>query len=76
MAKGRKTVEVKELLEWANTQLGRTDEYADVGFKSGIACMIERVLLNAGAYNGYSHIDGNNCEFGTIGYFSRKYYAQ
>lgn len=75
MAKGKKTIEVKGMLEWANMQLARTDEYADVGFKSGIATMIERILMDSGNYNGYSHLDSDNCEFGTIGYFSRKYWG-
>jgi len=74
MAKGKKTIEVKELLEWANTQLERTDEYADVGFKSGICTMIEKVLMDSGNYNGYQYLDVDNCEFGTIGYFSRQYH--
>ena len=30
MAKGKKTIEVKGLLEWGNNQLERTDEYADI----------------------------------------------
>ena len=74
MAKGRKTIEVKELLRWANTQLARTDAHADVGFKSGIDSMIEMVLLDSGNYNGYRHIDPDDCDFGTLGYFSRKYF--
>lgn len=73
MAKGKKTVNVKGLLDWANVQLARTDEYADVGFKSGIVTMIERVLMDSGNYNGYHHLDSEDCEFGTNGYFSRKY---
>ena len=74
MAKGKKTVEVKGMLEWANNQLERTDEYADIGFKSGICAMIERILMDTGNYNGYSHLDVDNCEFYTPGYFSRKYF--
>ena len=75
MAKGKKTIEVKELLEWANNQLQRNDEYADTGFKSGICTMIEKVLMNSGNYNGYYHLDKDDCEFGTIGYFSRTYWG-
>ena len=74
MAKGRKTIEVKGLLDWANNQLERTDEYADVGFKSGICTMIERILMDTGNYDGYMHLDKDDCEFGTNGYFSRKYF--
>ena len=74
MAKGKKTVEVKGLLEWANIQLQRNDEYADTGFKSGICTMIERILMDTGNYDGYMHLDKDDCEFGTNGYFSRKYF--
>ena len=28
----RKTIEVSTMVEWANTQLARTDEYADKGY--------------------------------------------
>ena len=73
MTKARKTVEVVRLLEWANRQLARIDEYADTGFKRGIACMIERVLMESNTYNGYMHLDADDCEFGTLGYYSRKY---
>ena len=72
--KGRKTIEVKGMLEWANKQLARTDEYADSGFKFGIIAMIERILMDSSNYNGYMHLDKDDCEFGTIGYFSRKYF--
>ena len=74
MSKSKKTVEVKGLLEWANRQLERTDEYADTGFKSGICTMIEKVLMDTSNYNGYMHLDKDDCEFGTNGYFSRKYF--
>ena len=74
MSKSKKTVEVKELLEWVNTQLARTDEYAHAGFKSGICTMIEKVLIDTGNYSGYMHLDKDDCEFGTLGYFSRKYF--
>ena len=72
--KARKNISVEPLLDWANEQLKRHDEYADTGFKFGVCAMIERVLLDSGQYNGYSHNDPDNCEFGTHGYFSRTYY--
>ena len=30
--KARKTIEVEQMVKWANMQLGRTDKDADVGF--------------------------------------------
>jgi len=76
MAKGKKTIEVDALLEYANAQLARKDKYADVGFMSGIATMIERVLLDTDNYNGYCYLDPNDCEVGTVGYYSRKYFKK
>ena len=72
--KGKKTIKVTPIHAWANIQLARTDEYADVGFKSGIATMLERILLDSDNYNGYSHLDSDDCEINTLGYFSRKYW--
>ena len=46
----RKTTNVKELLDYANRQLARTDEHATKDFKAGIATMIETVLLNSNQF--------------------------
>ena len=70
----RKTIEVSTMVEWANTQLARTDEYADVGFKSGISTMIERILFNANNYQGFMFINNDDSECGTLGYYSRTYF--
>jgi len=75
MARTKKTAQIQPLVEYANMQLQRTDEYATTDFKSGICAFIERILLDTGTYNGYTYIDNNDCEFGTHGYFSRKYYS-
>ena len=72
--KGRKTIEVSTMVEWANLQLGRTDDYADVGFKLGISTMVECMLFNSKNYNGFQFINNDDSEVGTIGYYSR-YYA-
>jgi hypothetical protein len=70
----KKTIEVKGMVEWANTQLARTDEYADVGFKSGISTMIERILHNTNNYHGFMFINNDDSECGTLGYYSRTYF--
>ena len=59
----RKTIGVKELLEWANHQLGRTDEYADEKFKAGICSMIEEVLHSSENYMGYNNYVGGVTEY-------------
>ena len=61
------------MVELANTQLARTDDYADVGFKSGISTMVERVLFNSKNYNGFQFINNDDSEVGTVGYYSRYY---
>lgn len=70
----RKTIEVSTMVEWANTQLARTDEYADVGFKSGIAHMIESILHKTKNYYGFMFNNKEDSEVGTLGYYSRKYF--
>ena len=71
--KARKTVAVKQIVEWANQQLARTDAYADYKFKSGVAVMVEKLLYESNSYNGFMFIDSNDIAFGTVGYYSRHY---
>ena len=71
--RSKKTVEVYGLVEWANKQLARTDEYAGMGFKAGIATMVERLLMDSGNYNGFGFINNDDSELGTVGYYSRYY---
>ena len=49
----RKTIDVKFLIEYGNTQLSRTDEWATKDFKSGICCMIEKTLHETNNYKGF-----------------------
>ena len=53
----RKSIEVLKMLEWANKQLARTDEYADEKFKAGVCCMIEHLLMETGNYMGYNELE-------------------
>ena len=68
----RKTIRVKEMLEWANHQLGRTDEFATEKFKAGISVMIEHLLMETGNYQGY-----NEYEYGSeyTNEYCRYYYT-
>lgn len=74
MSKKKKTLGVSHMLDYANNQLARTDEYGSSDFKSGVCAMIERILHDTGNYNGFMFIDPNNSDHGTLGYFSRKYF--
>ena len=71
---GRKTIDVIALLDWANRNLTREDEYATVDFKSSICTMIEMVLHESGNYEGFSFHDNNDSACGTLGYYSRSYF--
>lgn len=70
----RKTIEVSEMLEWANNHLKRTDEYADKKFKAGICTTIEKILFDTGNYKGYGFINNDDSECDTLGYYTRFYY--
>ena len=71
---GRKTVDVLMLLEWANKNLAREDEFATVDFKSGICSMIELVLHESGNYEGFTFHNNDDSDCGTLGYYSRIYW--
>jgi hypothetical protein len=70
----RKTIDVLTLLEWANRNLKREDEFATVDFKSGICSMIEMVLHESGNYAGFMFQDNDDIDCGTLGYYSRSYF--
>ena len=71
---GRKTVDVLMLLQWANKNLAREDEFATIDFKSGICTMIEMVLHESGNYEGFGFQDNDDSATGTLGYYSRIYW--
>jgi len=73
MPKSRKTLEVIQILKWANTQLTRTDEFSQKeGFKSGISHMIENILFMTNNYNGYMYNDDNS---DNVKDYNRTYHA-
>ena len=71
---GRKTVDVLILLEWANKNLAREDEFATADFKLGICTMIEMVLHESGNYEGFTFHNNDDSDCGTLGYYSRIYW--
>jgi hypothetical protein len=71
----KKTIEVTEMLNWANGQLSRSDEYADAKFKAGICTAIENILMKTGNYKGFGFRNNEDSETGTLGYYSRVYYT-
>jgi hypothetical protein len=70
----RKTVQVVDLITFANIALARTDEEATFGFKQGICTMVEKAMFLADSYSGFRFLDNSQTEVGTLGHVSRKYY--
>ena len=70
----RKTVEVLTLLEWANKNLKRDDEFATAEFKSAMCSMIEMVLHETDNYEGFMFLNHEDSDTGTLGYYSRLYF--
>lgn len=71
----RKTIDMKFLVEYGNAQLSRTDEWATKDFKSGVCCMIEKVLHETNNYKGFMFNNNNDSEINTKGYYSRRYFV-
>jgi hypothetical protein len=69
-----KTMKIANLLNYANTQLARTDDEANISYKQAICDMIEHVLHFTNNYEGYVYLDINNREIMSLGYFSRRYF--
>jgi len=76
MAKSKKTTHVKALIQHANEQLARTDQFATKDLKSGICLMIEHVMHETNNYDGFQFVNNNDCALETVGYYSRKYYIK
>jgi len=69
----KKTIKVDQLILKANFQLIRTDKTASADYKQAICQSIESVLHATGNYNGFQFLNNNDCEHGTVGYWSRCY---
>ena len=69
----KKTHPVADILAYANYQLSRTDEFATTDFKAGICSMIDNILHETGNYEGFSFLNHDDCETGSLGYYSRCY---
>jgi rhodanese-related sulfurtransferase len=54
MARKRKTIEVKKLLDWANDMLANENLSSDE--HSGVCHFIENVLHESGNYAGFNHV--------------------
>ena len=70
----RKTVQVVDLITFANIALARTDEEATFGFKQGICTMVEKAMFLADSYSGFRFLDNSQTTPYTMGHVSRQYY--
>ncbi len=70
----RKTVQIQDLITFANIALARTDDEATIGFKEGICTMVEKVMFLADNYNGFRFLDSSQTQPYTMGHVSRQYY--
>lgn len=73
MPNSKKTINVNQMIEFANDQLKRDDEWVSSEFKDGIITMIEKILHETGNYRGFYYLDSTDCEFETPGWFNRRY---
>ena len=73
MARSKKTMDVKFMLDYANAQLKRTDEFATKEFKAGICVMIQQMLFRTENYDGFMFLDNTNTELEGSGYYDRVY---
>ena len=77
--RSKKNVGVVEMIDYANMQLARTDEFATREFKAGISVMVETVLHKSGNYDGFGFLNTNakpeetNCEGSE--FYNRFYYT-
>jgi hypothetical protein len=69
----RKTIDILPMLEWANRQLARNDEYSTREFKAGVATTIETILHNANCYCGFMFL-GTDTSVYSNGYYDRVYF--
>ena len=53
---GRKTINVKDILEKCNTALESQAEGATQEFKSGVCTMLESILFDTGNYAGFRYL--------------------
>ena len=76
MARSRKTIDVNLLIDYANTQLARTDELEDISFKVGVIVMLEHILIRTNNYRGFYFLDNDDTKVNTLGYYSRRYFKK
>ena len=72
--KGTKTINVDDLIDYANEQLAIKDSYHDKKYKEAVICMIEHVLRETNNYRGFMFINNDDSECNTIGHLERKYF--
>lgn len=62
------------MIDYANDQLKRTDEFATKEFKEGVCVMIQQMMFRTDTYSGFMFINNDDTEAGSFGYYSRRYF--
>ena len=73
MSKPKQSIKVSQMIDFANDQLKRDDEWVTSEYKNGIITMIEKILHETSNYRGFVFLDPNDSEFKSPGYYSRRY---
>ena len=68
----RKTIKIEEFKEFINEKL--LLKTINVSEKRALCFILEHYLFKTRNYDGYMHLDKNNSEFRTLGYYERKYF--
>ena len=68
-----KTIKVRDIVDSANKMLQSNDEFLTAEAKKGICTLLEGILFENNAYQGFTFINSNDCKVNTFGYWSRKY---
>jgi hypothetical protein len=74
MARPKKNASVSMMIDYANDQLKRTDEFATKEFKEGVCVMIQQMMHRTNTYSGFMFNNNDDSETGTLGYYSRRYF--
>ena len=62
------------MIDYANFNLARTDEFATAEFKEGVCMMIEQIMHRTDTYSGFMFINNDDSKTGSFGCYSRRYF--
>jgi len=69
MARSRKTVDVATLVDKANRMIASNLDESDRGFRYGVICLTDYLLMAVNAYHGFAYLDRDNMDNTLIRYY-------